>query len=665
MGVAELKKAELYYHKSVRDDVAKILQSSGACQIIEPSGDARWTDVDSLLTACGEQETHIRYLFRSLGNHYTDPISSIDRMLGEKPRLSLKELAQAAQKTDLKELASSVKMAETTLNELRLEISQLKANAGILSRIADFPCSLDVLGNGTRTLKGVMATLTVDQATALAGDLLPWATGTELFTAARNPKDKEVCIVVMYARAHEQKILELCVLNGATFVELPPHISGTVPEESAKITARLAECEREEAEILRGLDRTAEEWMPVVQQASDHWGILHDRYRALAASDATDSVILTRFWIPTEALPGLQKRLELAGSNTALVVSDPTEEDAPPTLLRNVFAVQPFEILTGLYSPPPYGDVDPTPLLAPFFFLFFGMCLGDAGYAIVMMAAIWMLFRKYRRIPQTVKDFILLFAFGAISTLLYGIVSGSFFGDFIDAFPFMAFLRSTKDALMLVDPMKNPMQVLGISLFLGLAHLMFGLAVGAYDHIRRGRYVEAAGDKISWIFFIVGLALYCAGLSGALPSFLSVIALMMAAVGGLVIFWYAGREKKGIFSKLISGFLAIYGSTSYLGDVLSYSRLLALGFGSAVIGMVINLLGGMAAGIPFVGWLIAIVVIVGGHLFGLAINILGAFVHSLRLQYVEFFGKFYGGGGTPFSPLNISARYVEIAESGE
>ena len=145
-----------------------------------------------------------------------------------------------------------------------------------------------------------------------------------------------------------------------------------------------------------------------------------------------------------------------------------------------------------------------------------------------------------------------------------------------------------------------------------------------------------------------------------MPPHFTQIGQFMAIIGAVIIFFYAGREKKGIINKIISGFLALYGSTSYLGDILSYSRLLALGFGSAVIGMVINLLGGLAANIPYIGWLIAIVVIIGGHIFSIAINILGSFVHPLRLQYVEFFGKFYSGGGEPFTPMTLSQEFVNV-----
>ena len=672
MGVAKLKKVELYYHKSVQEDVAKTLQHSGICQIIEePDTEGRHTDAANCLGMCEERLNHIRYLFRALGGYYADPVSSIDRLLGERPILSTTELEQLAQETDLGHWASSVKKMEQTLSELRLEMSQLKADESILSHIGTFPYSLDILnpsetpGSGTKTLKAVLGTLKAEQLedlkTALAAEL---ETETDLFVSSFANK-KEVWIVLIYTRAVEQQAIDFCVRNGMTIVEMPTRLCGTVSAELTAIAARSLECGKKETELLRDLKQTADKWMPAVQKLSDYWGILSARYQALNSCCTTERTVRTCFWVPEAAWGALRKQIEAASPVTAFVLLDPTEEDNPPALLRNNSSVKPFEILTNLYSPPPYGETDPTPLLAPFFFLFFGICLGDAGYAVIMMAAIWILFKKYRRIPKNVKEFILLFGLGAVSTFAYGVISGSFFGDFIDAFFFMAPLRSLKNALMIIDPMQNPMQVLGISLLLGLIHLMFGLGIAAYDCIRKKNYIEAAGDKISWMLFIIGIALILVGATGGLPPFLLFIAQGMTLLGAVTIFWYAGREKKGIFSKIISGLLALYGSTSYLGDVLSYSRLLALGFGSAVIGMIINLLGDMAAGIPYIGWLIAITVVVGGHLFGIAINVLGAFVHSLRLQYVEFFGKFYSGGGVPFSPLCLSTQYIEVADQAD
>ncbi|MDR1379680.1 MAG: V-type ATP synthase subunit I [Synergistaceae bacterium] len=664
MGVVKLKKAELYYHKSVEENIARIIQRSGVCQIIESSEETsvRPAGIDARLARCDEHETHARYLLRALGSYYVDQMSSLDRLLGEKPVLSLNELAQIAQKTDLEKLASSIKIMEAKLNELHIEISQLQANAGILSQIKGFPYPLSVLREGTLTLKGVLGTLASAQVDVLKESLAAYASETELCVLPQSPKDKEAWIVVLYVRAYEQEILELCARDGMTIVDLSVSITGTAAEESEKIKQQLVECEGQKSEILRDLAQMADTWTPIIQESSDYWGVLHDRYRALAVSDTTDSTVRTCFWVPTEALPILQKQVEAVAPSVAFVVFDPTEEDNPPALLQNKPFTRPADALTNLYSPPIYGELDPTPFLAPFFFLFFGMCLGDAGYALVIAAILWMLFKKYRKIPASVKDFIHIFSIGAVFTFLYGAITGSFFGDFIDVFPFMAFLRPIKNFFFVIDPMADPMKVLGISLFLGIVHLMLGLGIAAYDALRKGNYVDAIGDKISWIFFVVGLVLVGTGATGAVPWIIYLLGQCMAVAGACVIFWYAGREKKNIFLKIGSGLYALYGCTSYLGDILSYSRLLALGLGSAVIGSIINLLATMVAEIPFIGWTLALGIVLGGHAFGIAVNLLGAFVHSLRLQYVEFFSKFYSGGGAVFKPLQFTTQYVEVVD---
>jgi len=189
---------------------------------------------------------------------------------------------------------------------------------------------------------------------------------------------------------------------------------------------------------------------------------------------------------------------------------------------------------------------------------------------------------------------------------------------------------------------------------------MLGLAVAALDEYRAGNVAVAVGEKLSWIFLVVGLILFGLGSAGVVPSLISSVGQCMAIVGACLIFWYAGRESKNIFLKIGAGLYALYGSTSYLGDILSYCRLLALGLGGGIIGSVINMLASMIAGVPFVGWLLAIIVVVGGHLFSMGINLLGSFVHAMRLQFVEFFGKFYTGDGAAFTPLRLQTQYVEV-----
>ncbi|MBQ7220387.1 MAG: V-type ATP synthase subunit I [Synergistaceae bacterium] len=661
--MARLKKAELYYHKSVHEEIAAVLQNSGACQIISTQEEnyAPPADVEALISKTDEKLSDIRYLTRTLTPHYVDPIPALDRMLGERPEATMSELEELAAATDLKAVCETTRSIEQETGNVRLQLSEARMNASLLSALDFFPYQLSIITEGTRTVAGLVGTLkaaNVSGFKAALGDLSKFKDDSEIVIAPYDEKAQEVYAAVIYARSAESEIREVCAKQGLSIVEVPASLKGTPEDELEKVKSSLIELEAREADLAKKIADLAQECVPTVQKLSDYYNSLSARYNGTAKSDSTECTMLTKFWIPADKAESLRQAVEAIGTDVDLSYSDPAPEDEPPSLLNNGDTVRPFNILTELYSSPTYRGIDPTPLLAPFFWVFFGMCLGDAGYALVVFGTILYVFRKYRKIAPGVKDFIRLFLFCSVSTFIYGVISGSFFGNFIDSF--LPPLIPLKNSLMLVDPMTNPMQVLGISLLLGVIHLMFGLLIAAYDKLRHGEFIDAIGNDISWFLLIVGLCLYGVGLGGMLPPHFVQVGGGMAGLGAVIIFLYAGKGEPNIFKKVINGFLALYGSTSYLGDILSYSRLLALGFGSAVIGMVINLLGGLAADIPYVGWLVAVVVIIGGHIFSIAINILGSFVHPLRLQYVEFFGKFYSGGGEPFTPLTLSQEYVNV-----
>ncbi len=665
MAVAEIKKLDLYLHKSVREDVLGVLQRVGCCEIISRATDAP-QDVQSANERLQEIDgkiSEIRFLLRFLEPHYVDPVSSLDRSLGEKPIFSMSELSGVAEKTNVEDFSAKMHAYEARLLAVRSEISQIDGKLFLLDRFQDFPYTMDLLSCGTERVCGLSGTLPVN-------NLQSWKNGieaklgkdAEIFVSRFGEKDAEVWVTLLYARERESDAFDVSSKYSLSRVEIPDDLNLNPSEEASVLENRKNALKAEEASIMQTVREEAASWVPVIRSLSDYFASLRKRFEVLNDGMFTEQTVALQVWIPSSSVDALKKRLLPFKSNIEMVLNDPEKEEIPPTLLKNRNWVTPYENLTKLYGVPLYGEIDPTPLLAPFFFIYFGMCLGDAGYAAVMIAGLTYFMRKYKRMPSTVRQFMQLILGVAVSTLIYGALTGSWFGDLVDAYDFLGFFRPIKNMFFVIDPMQQPMVILGISLAFGVAHLAFGLFIAFYDCIRKNDYVAAFGDKGAWITMLTGLLLLSGALAAALPEICYPIGKWMAIVGALVVFWYQGREKSGIVAKFFSGVLGVYGSTSYLGDVLSYSRLLALGLASAAIGVIINMLGKLSSEIPYIGWLIGIIVVFGGHTFGLAVNILGAFVHSLRLQYVEFFSKFYAGGGKIFSPLTYSTQYIDVME---
>ncbi len=249
-----------------------------------------------------------------------------------------------------------------------------------------------------------------------------------------------------------------------------------------------------------------------------------------------------------------------------------------------------------------------------------------------------------------------------LCAVAFGAVTASWFGDSLTAFPFLSGVAPIAAKIQMLNPMGDPITMLLISLALGFIQLMYGLCLAFYQNWKSGDRFSACADQGGWILFLCGIALFGCAAAGAAPAALLMPGKAAAILGAAPLVATQGRDKTNIFGKFFSGFMSLYNVTRYLGDVLSYSRLLALGLGSAAVGMVINLLAGLVAGVPYVGVALAILLFVLGHLFSIAVNILGAFIHPLRLQYVEFFGKFYDASGRKIAPLCNSAQYSRILE---
>lgn len=338
-------------------------------------------------------------------------------------------------------------------------------------------------------------------------------------------------------------------------------------------------------------------------------------------------------------------------------IEEPDPDEEVPILLHNNGVVTAFEGVTSMYSLPARHDIDPTAILAPFYFIFFGLMLSDAAYGIILSVGCAIILKKYK-LEGTMYRMFKMFFYCGISTFIWGALFGGWFGDFFTVAARTMFGVDFAINPIWFNPLEEPMKLLIFSLILGGIHIFVGMGVQAYMYIRDGHPLDALFDIGLWYLLLIGLVLF--GFGGSLIPSLVPVGKYMAIVGTVGILVTGGRKKKGL-GKITGGLGSLYGITSYLSDVLSYSRLLALGLATGVVAQVINTLGSLAGG-GIVGSIVLIVVFLAGTVFNIAINALGAFVHSCRLQYVEFFGKFYTGGGREFRPFERKTKYVKILE---
>jgi V/A-type H+-transporting ATPase subunit I len=393
--------------------------------------------------------------------------------------------------------------------------------------------------------------------------------------------------------------------------------------------------------------------------------MMHDIILEKKASLETEEKIFTsrhafvlEGWIQKNDFVPVKNDLGGISDAVEIIKTDPKEGEIAPTIIRNQGILSPFELVTRIFALPRQTEIDPTPALSFFFILFFGICLGDFGYGIVLTLFSFYFLKRYK-LPEGGKKLFLLLVMGGIASAIAGIATGSYFGytppEISAAVPQ---LKDLVSSAQIIDPVKDPLRMLFVSLGLGLIQIFLGKFLSLFQKILNGQYLEAIIDDAFWIFLLASLVLFA--ISSFIFPGMVVLSRNLSIVGAALLIISQGRNEKNIIKKALVGILSLYSVSAYLGDILSYSRLLALGMTSAIIGSVINILANMARGAPLIGGLLMFAILVFGHLFNLIISTLGAFVHSLRLQMVEFFGKFYEGGGKEFKPLRRAAEYTVL-----
>lgn len=330
------------------------------------------------------------------------------------------------------------------------------------------------------------------------------------------------------------------------------------------------------------------------------------------------------------------------------IFDTPKHSKDVPIKLRNNRFVSAFEMITNMYSQPRYDEPDPTPLFSLFYALFFGMMLADFGYGLLMFSVMGLVV-KFVELKPGMKNMVRMLFYVSIPTMMWGLIYGSFFGGLIPLKP-------------IIDINKDFNTVLILALGMGIVHLFTGLAIKAAIYIRDYKLRYVLYDVVFWYMTLIGAIVLVSQIFTDMLKQYNYIAIPMMVFGMVGIVLTNGRDAKTLGGKLISGLYSLYGVTNYVGDIVSYSRLMALGLAGASIGVAFNMMIDMVSGMGFISVILGSIIFMIGHTFNLLISGLSSYVHAARLTYVEFFGKFFVGGGKAFKPFTVSPTYIKIGK---
>ena len=503
-------------------------------------------------------------------------------------------------------------------------------------------CDIPLEEKGTASTAVLLGTVpnTVDF-DAMAGAVESAAdAGVRLLSQDREQQYLEVLV----HKASQQAALEALRTYGFSFAQLKD-LTGTAAENIRTLDGELRQIEKDrtaEIEAIKALGGSWDELRLCVDQVTQVLDTENAKERLLTGG----AVLYLEGWLEASAEPELKKAL--AGFDCAWELLEPKPEEYPqvPVKLKNNIFTRCMNTVTEMYSLPAYDGVDPNPLMAPFFIVFFGVMMADMGYGLLMMAGTQFVLRKTK--PKN-PNFMELFFWCGVSTFIVGALTGGFFGDFIPQLLKIINPASTFEMPALFTPLTNTMEIMGASLVMGLIQIFTGMTVSVVKKVQDGDFIDALFSEITWWIILGGtaLAIFGIGSVAGVPVVL-VIGILMLVLGGT-------RNAKG-FGKVTSLIGLVYnGVTGYFSDTLSYIRIMALMLSGSVIASVFNTLGA-----TFGNVILFVIISMVGNALNLALNLLGCYVHDLRLQCLEFFGRFYKEGGRPYQPLAIDTKYVDV-----
>ncbi len=575
---------------------------------------------------------------------YRTALASLDRFAPEKKGMFRKRQGVSRAAFFSAESEENARTAAETINKDTRRLGEIESertkNEALRATLAPW-LTVDVpLGGADGALSVFFGTVglnvTNDALKALADSL----DGLLTWQQASSDRSLRYLLVMCHGSVKERALSALRDLGFSTVSFRG--MTGTAKENDKALAENLAAFEKERQEIeqhIAGLGGKRE----ALLEASDRAAIALRREEAKSRLVGTDKVFLLEGWLPADRCAEIEKTLK--PFTCAIETREPTEDEYPqvPVQLKNNKLTRPLNMVTEMYSLPAYGTLDPNPLMAPFFILFYGIMMADMGYGLLMMIASVIISKKYRPKGTSGELFSLLGLCG-ISTFIMGALTGGFFGDFLTQLVAIVSPGTVFALPKLFDPLDDLTMILIGSMALGMVQIITGMAISLIEKCKRKKFLDAFFEEITWWIVFIGIALLALGKGAAVLY----VGCALVLLGPIV-------QGKG-WGKLTGVFGSLYNHvTGYFGDILSYTRLMALMLAGSVIAQVFNMLAAMP------GNVIAFIIIsMLGNAMNFGLNLLGCYVHDLRLQCLEFFNKFYVDGGKPFRPMTLDTEYVDL-----
>jgi len=801
MAIVRMKKAFLIAHNSIRQEMIDVLHERRLLHVSNLRERLEETELGEILTEFKPQLKELNLLI-DRAEFVLDFLKGFEErkkgllqsMMKEKVKIDKSTFSTIEDKIDFDDVYQKSEKLDSRLTHIKNRLSFLITQKESLETWVPLKLKFSEITE-TKSTRLILGQITTERLQDLQPELAE--TMPESLIDIVNEDAKTSYVLVFIHKAGEEEAQRLLYQYGFHPVSFQG-LTGTPGEEISKTEMELEELERDKkavAEQVKELQFLKPDLMVLLDYLENKRGKIEVQVDFAETREA----FMLEGWVETDRVEELKKSMGKISDAIELTVAEPAEEEKPPIVLRNKPLLQPFEVLTRLYGLPDYNEPDPTPLMAPFFFLFFGFCVGDFGYGLILFFGCWLAARSLKEkhgISENTQRFLMLFAYGGVASMLIGVITGGYFGIEMKSLP--SILRK----MVLLDPLGQADLFLLITWVLGIIQITFGIAIEIYDCLRHRNYSEAIFTNLTTLLFLLAAILwltcwlaqavtknvpaviktlypvgvyslavtalflifaqggwlsyyaeqvvaafkslkdkkfseavqqslqiiygtiFAAAVIGWVATLVGFKGVSFSAFGIVALFGVIVGVTRPIVTKFLAGVYSLYGMSSFLGDILSYSRLMALGLATVLIGLVVNMLVtisivtplavlaavalvavlafllrrfrgmsngkavmcgialicavafatmlvGMGSGLSFLklGGLtmfvvpLVLLVVVGGHAFNLIINLIGAFVHPLRLQYVEFFPKFYEDGGKKFEPFGLKTKYLFFKES--